>query len=77
MKMEALTTYMKDLPEVKKVYLMNQNYAHGHQVSKYAKEMLQRKRPDVKSWATTWRLWPRCATSRPTLPRSNSRAQTA
>jgi branched-chain amino acid transport system substrate-binding protein len=37
MKMEALTTFMKD-PEVKKVYLINQNYSHGHQVSKYAKE---------------------------------------
>ncbi|WP_159916260.1 branched-chain amino acid ABC transporter substrate-binding protein [Pantoea sp. 18069] len=48
MKMEALTTYMKDLPEVKKVYLINQNYAHGHQVSKYAKDMLKRKRPDVE-----------------------------
>ena len=48
MKMEALTTYMKDLPEVKKVYLINQNYSHGHQVSKYAKEMMARKRPDVQ-----------------------------
>ena len=48
MKMEALTTYMKDLPEVKKVYLINQNYSHGHQVSKYAKENLKRKRPDVQ-----------------------------
>jgi branched-chain amino acid transport system substrate-binding protein len=48
MKMEALTTYMKDLPEVKKVYLINQNYSHGQQVSKYAKEMLKRKRADVE-----------------------------
>ncbi len=48
MKMEALTTYMKDLPEVKKVYLINQNYSHGQQVSKFAKEMMQRKRPDVQ-----------------------------
>ncbi|OWG18950.1 branched-chain amino acid ABC transporter substrate-binding protein [Delftia sp. K82] len=48
MKMEALTTYMKDLPEVKKVYLINQNYSHGQQVSKYAKEMLKAKRPDVQ-----------------------------
>lgn len=48
MKMEALTTYMKDLPDVKKVYLINQNYAHGHQVSKYAKDMLAKKRPDVQ-----------------------------
>src|SRR6476661_7028956 len=29
MKMEALTSFMKDEPKVKKVYLVNQNYAHG------------------------------------------------
>ncbi|MDI4633939.1 branched-chain amino acid ABC transporter substrate-binding protein [Pelomonas sp. V22] len=48
MKMEAITTYMKDMPDVKKVFLLNQNYAHGHQVAKYAKELLARKRPDVQ-----------------------------
>ena len=48
MKMEALTTYIKDRPEVKNVFLINQNYAHGHQVSRVAKEQLARKRPDVK-----------------------------
>jgi len=48
MKMEALTTYMKDQPDVKKVYLLNQNYSHGVQVAKYAKENLARKRPDVQ-----------------------------
>lgn len=48
MKMEVLTTFMKDQPEVKNVYLLNQNYSHGQQVSKYAKENLARKRPDVK-----------------------------
>jgi branched-chain amino acid transport system substrate-binding protein len=48
MKMEAMTTFIKDLPDVKKVYLLNQNYAHGHQVARYAKEMLARKRPDVQ-----------------------------
>ena len=32
MKMEALTTYMKDQTDVKKVYFINQNYAHGQQV---------------------------------------------
>ncbi|MFD2754024.1 branched-chain amino acid ABC transporter substrate-binding protein [Comamonas terrae] len=48
MKMEALTTYMKDVPEIKKVYLFNQNYSHGQQVSKYAKDMLKKKRPDVQ-----------------------------
>jgi len=35
MKMEAMTTYMKDQPSIKKVYLINQNYSHGQQVSKF------------------------------------------
>ncbi len=48
MKMEGLTTYMAKDPKIKKVYLMNQNYAHGVQVAKYAKELLARKRPDVQ-----------------------------
>jgi len=48
MKMEALTTFMKDQTDVKKVYLINQNYAHGHQVVKYAKDNLSRKRPDIQ-----------------------------
>jgi len=48
MKMEALTTYIKDRPEVKNVFLINQNYSHGHQVSRVAKELLAKKRPDVK-----------------------------
>lgn len=45
-KMEALTSFMKDQPKVKKVYLLNQNYSHGQQVSKYFKEGIARKRPD-------------------------------
>jgi branched-chain amino acid transport system substrate-binding protein len=48
MKMEALTHYMKDQKKVSKVYLLNQDYSHGHQVSKVAKAMLAAKRPDVK-----------------------------
>ena len=48
MKMEAMTTFIKDMPEVKKVYLLNQNYSHGQQVIKYAKENLSRKRPDIQ-----------------------------
>ncbi|HRD95466.1 MAG TPA: branched-chain amino acid ABC transporter substrate-binding protein [Rubrivivax sp.] len=48
MKMEALTTFIKDMPEVKKVYLINQNYQHGHQVARYAKEIMARKRPDIQ-----------------------------
>jgi len=48
MKMEALTSWMKDQADIKKVYLINQNYSHGHQVSRYAKETLARKRPDIQ-----------------------------
>jgi branched-chain amino acid transport system substrate-binding protein len=48
MKMEALTTYIKDRPEVKNVFLINQNYSHGQQVSRVAKDLLAKKRPDVK-----------------------------
>jgi branched-chain amino acid transport system substrate-binding protein len=48
MKMEALTTYMKDRKEIRNVYLLNQNYSHGQQVARAAKEMIARKRPDVK-----------------------------
>lgn len=48
MKMEAMSTFMADKKDVKKVYLLNQNYSHGQQVSRYAKETLARKRPDVQ-----------------------------
>ena len=48
MKIESMTTFMKDKTDIKKVYLLNQNYSHGHQVAKYAKENLARKRPDIQ-----------------------------
>jgi branched-chain amino acid transport system substrate-binding protein len=48
MKMEALTSFMKDESKIKNIYMINQNYAHGQQVSKYFKEGIARKRPDVK-----------------------------
>ena len=48
MKMEALTTWMTDQPDIKKVYILGQNYAHGQQVSKYAKADLKAKRPDIQ-----------------------------
>jgi branched-chain amino acid transport system substrate-binding protein len=48
MKMEAMTTFMKDQPDIKKVYLLNQNYSHGMQVAAFAKENLKRKRPDIQ-----------------------------
>ncbi len=48
MKLEALTSYMQKRPEIKKVYLINQDYAFGHSVEKAAEELLARKRPDVQ-----------------------------
>ena len=48
MKMEALTTYLAKDPNIKKVYLLNQNYSFGHQVARAAKEYLKRKRPDIQ-----------------------------
>lgn len=48
MKMEALTTYMAADKNIKKVYIIGQNYSFGHQVSRAAKEYLARKRPDIK-----------------------------
>jgi branched-chain amino acid transport system substrate-binding protein len=48
MKMEAMSSFMKDQPDVKKVYILGQNYSHGVQVAKYMKETLARKRPDVQ-----------------------------
>jgi branched-chain amino acid transport system substrate-binding protein len=48
MKMEALSSFIKDQKDVQKVYLINQNYAHGQQVSKFAKATLARKRPDIQ-----------------------------
>jgi branched-chain amino acid transport system substrate-binding protein len=48
MKMAALTAFMKDQPDIKSVYLLNQNYSHGQQVAKYFKDGIAKHRPDVK-----------------------------
>jgi branched-chain amino acid transport system substrate-binding protein len=48
MKMEALTAFLAKDASVKKVYIIGQNYAHGHQVTRAAKDYLKRKRPDVE-----------------------------
>jgi branched-chain amino acid transport system substrate-binding protein len=47
-KMAALTSFMKDQPKVKKIYLLNQNYSHGQQVAKYFKQGMASKRPDAQ-----------------------------
>ena len=47
-KMGALTAFMKDRANIKKVYLINQDYSFGHSVKAQARTMLQAKRPDVQ-----------------------------
>ena len=48
MKMQALTNYMAQQKGIKKVYLINQDYAFGQGVSRAARAMLAQKRPDVE-----------------------------
>ena len=48
MKMEAISGFIADQKDIKNVYILGQNYSHGVQVAKYAKEDLARKRPDIK-----------------------------
>ena len=47
-KMEALTNYMKGVPSIKKVYLINQDYSFGQSVRADARKMLAAKRPDIE-----------------------------
>jgi branched-chain amino acid transport system substrate-binding protein len=47
-KMEALTNYIKGRTNVKKVYLINQDYSFGQAVRAAAHKMLAAKRPDIQ-----------------------------
>ncbi|MEO8164778.1 MAG: ABC transporter substrate-binding protein, partial [Betaproteobacteria bacterium] len=47
MQLTALTSFMAKQTSIKKVYLLNQDYAYGQSVSKGAREQLMAKRPDV------------------------------
>ncbi|RZL91869.1 MAG: branched-chain amino acid ABC transporter substrate-binding protein [Variovorax sp.] len=48
MKMKALANYIKKTPDVKKVYLLNQDYAHGKQWAGYGRQMVGLARPDIQ-----------------------------
>lgn len=48
MKLDAITNYIATQKAVKKIYLLNQDYAFGQAISKAAKEMLAKKRPDIQ-----------------------------
>jgi branched-chain amino acid transport system substrate-binding protein len=47
-KMAALTNFIKTRPNIKKVYLINQDYSFGQAVRQAARAMLKEKRPDVE-----------------------------
>jgi branched-chain amino acid transport system substrate-binding protein len=47
-KMAALTNYMKTRVNIKKVYLINQDYSFGQAVRSEARKMLGVKRPDIE-----------------------------
>jgi ABC-type branched-subunit amino acid transport system substrate-binding protein len=48
MKMKALSNYIKKQADIKNVYLLNQDYAHGRQWASYGKELVGLARPDIK-----------------------------
>ncbi|HCY62757.1 MAG TPA: branched-chain amino acid ABC transporter substrate-binding protein [Oxalobacteraceae bacterium] len=48
MKLEALTSYMAGQKDIRKVYIIGQNYSFGQQVSRAVRNYLKRKRSDVQ-----------------------------
>ena len=48
MKLQAITDYMAEQDDIKKVFLINMDYSHGQAISRIAKEMLNEKRPDIE-----------------------------
>lgn len=48
MKMYAIADYVKQNPQIKKIYLINQDYAFGRQVSADARAIIGKARPDVQ-----------------------------
>jgi branched-chain amino acid transport system substrate-binding protein len=47
-KMAALTNFMTDKKEIKKVYIIGQDYSFGHAVRNAANAMVKQKRPDIQ-----------------------------
>lgn len=48
MKVEALTNYMSTDKNIKKVFILGQDYAHGQQMAKAVVAALPKKRPDIE-----------------------------
>lgn len=47
MRLEAMTNYIKDLKNIKRVFIIGQNYSHGQQVAEISTKLLAIKRPDI------------------------------
>ena len=47
-RMAALTSFMKTRPDIKKIYLFNQDYSFGQSLCATTRAMLKEKRPDVE-----------------------------
>jgi len=48
MKMRALVGFMASQPDLRRVYLINQNYAHGQQFSRYFREEVALQQPSLQ-----------------------------
>ena len=48
MKMKALANFARKQPDIHKVYLFNQDYAHGKQWATYGRQLVGLARPDVQ-----------------------------
>lgn len=48
MKMQALMLFLAQRPEIRKVYLLNQNYAHGQQFSRFFREAVAASRLPIE-----------------------------
>lgn len=48
MKIAGLVAYIKNMKNIRKVYLINMDYSFGHAVSRAARVMLQKERPDIR-----------------------------
>ncbi len=76
MKMNALTDWVESQPDIKKVYLINQDYSFGRAVASSARRMLEEKRPDVEIVGQDFHPLAKVKDFTPTFPRSRPPART-
>ncbi|MCW5262633.1 branched-chain amino acid ABC transporter substrate-binding protein [Verminephrobacter eiseniae] len=74
MKMKAIANYMKKQPDISRVYLLNQDYAHGRQWAHYGREMVGLARPDIQFVGETMHPLGRVKDFAPYLARVKSSA---